>query len=125
MRILNYFGRHLSQIYNLQNKGKNNELISLIDEAQARFGADAYMGWAQLMKANANYELQNFSQADKDYELIIGIRDWKGALHAEAWFKRGLCREKSGELEIAHTFYQRTIYCLEDIVTDYGQQKHI
>jgi len=94
--------------YNLQNKGKNNELISLIDEAQARFGADAYMGWAQLMKANANYELQNFSQADKDYELIIGIRDWKGALHAEAWFKRGLCREKSGELEIAHTFYQRT-----------------
>ena len=33
------------------------------------------MGWAQLMKANANYELQNFSQADKDYELIIGIRD--------------------------------------------------
>ena len=29
-------------------------------------------------------------------------------MHAEAWFKRGLCRQKDGELEIAHTFYQRT-----------------
>ena len=97
-----------AKAHNLQSDGKNNELISLIDEAQALFGADSYMGWAQLMKANANYELQNYLQADKDYELITGIREWKGALHAEAWFKRGLCRQKDGELEIAHTFYQRT-----------------
>ncbi len=97
-----------AKAHNLQSDGKNNELIFLIDEAQALFGADSYMGWAQLMKANANYELQNYLQADKDYELITGIRDWKGALHAEAWFKRGLCRQKDGELEIAHTFYQRT-----------------
>ena len=89
--------------YNLQNKGKNNELISLIDEAQAEFGADAYMGWAQLMQI---MNLQNFLKLIK----ITQINYWnKGLEKVHYMLKHGLnASEKSGELEIAHTFYQRT-----------------
>ena len=85
-----------------------SELLDLIEEVQSLFGADAHMGWAQLMKANANFSLGNYDQAEKDYELITNIREWKGSLHAESWLKRGLCREEIGDLEVAHTFYQRT-----------------
>lgn len=92
----------------LLKNGSENKLLDLIDEVQSIFGADSYMGWAQLMKANANFNLGNFEQAEKDYELITNIREWKGSMHAESWLKRGSCREKIGDLEAAHTFFQRT-----------------
>ena len=97
-----------AQANKLQKTGSEEDVLKVIESAQGIFGADPYMGWAQLMKANAYFGLGNYIQAEKEYEFISNIREWKGVLHAEAWYNRGVCRSKLGEPEVAHTFFQRT-----------------
>ncbi|OUX37796.1 MAG: hypothetical protein CBE26_02395 [Kiritimatiellaceae bacterium TMED266] len=88
-----------------------DELLGVIEEAQGLFGADAYMDWAQLMKAEAQAEMDDFEAAEESYNMILGVAEWRGATYAKAMMGLGNCRVQQDELEKAHSFYQR-IYLL-------------
>ena len=66
------------------------------------------MAWAQLLKANAQYQMGRYEEAEADYNLILGVADWRGSAFAEAMHGMGRCREAQGDLESAHSLYQRT-----------------
>ena len=40
--------------------------------------------------------------------MILGISQWRGPIFAEATYGMGQCRMGRGDLEGAHTFFQRT-----------------
>ena len=93
----------------------NNDLIDdmldVIDESQGLFGADEYMDWAQIMKAEAFYAMENYEQAEESYNMILGVAEWRGATYARAMLGMGNCRSKIDDLDAAHSFFQR-VYLL-------------
>lgn len=89
----------------------NKEVLWSIDEAQGMFGAEAFMGWAQILKADTEFKMNNFTEAEASYNMVMGVAEWRGPLFAEAMYGMGNCRLATGDLEAAHSFYQR-IYLL-------------
>ena len=43
--------------------------------------------------------------------MVMGVPEWRGPLFAEAMFGMGNCAQAAGDLEKAHSFYQR-VYLL-------------
>lgn len=84
------------------------DVLWTIDEAQGMFGAEPFMGWAQIIKADTNYKKGDYEDAEKDYNMVMGVPEWRGPIFAEAMFGMGNCRQAQGDLEAAHSFYQRT-----------------
>jgi TolA-binding protein len=83
--------------------------LASIDEAQGLFGADSFMGWAQINKASILYEMGSFNEAEEAYNMVINVPAWRGdVISAEATYGIGKCRLGRGELEGAHAFFQRT-----------------
>lgn len=95
----------------LQQAGSLDELMGVIEEAQGLFGADPYMDWAQLMKAEAQAEMADYEGAEESYNMILGVAEWRGATYAKAMIGLGNCRLQQDELEKAHSFFQR-VYLL-------------
>ena len=87
---------------------KDGEVLACIDEAQGLFGVEPFMGWAQLMKADTLYGMGRFEEAEQAYYMILGVSQWRGPIFAEATYGMGKCRMARGDLEGAHTFFQRT-----------------
>jgi TolA-binding protein len=83
------------------------EVLWNIDEAQSMFGAEPFMGWAQIVKADTEYKMEKYKEAEASYNMIMGVAEWRGPLFAEAMFGMGNCRQAVGDLEAAHSFYQR------------------
>jgi tetratricopeptide (TPR) repeat protein len=83
-------------------------VLKTIEDAQSFFGADDFMGWAQLIKANTLFKTKKFEEAEKEYNMVMGVGAWRGPLFAEAMFGMGNCRLALGDYETAHSFYQRT-----------------
>jgi len=98
---------HAKAVALLKEK-KEQELLACIDIAQGLFGVEPYMGWAQLMKADALYRNGIYEEAEQAYYTILGVSPWRGPIFAEATYGMGNCRMGRGDLEGAHTFYQRT-----------------
>ena len=42
-------------------------VLASIDEAQGQFGAEPYIGWAQIVKPNTQYKMDKYSEPDQDY----------------------------------------------------------
>ena len=89
----------------------NKEVLWSIDEAQGMFGAEAFMGWAQITKAGIEFKMGKLTQAEASYNMVMGVPEWRGPLFAEAMFGMGNCRQAAGDLKAAHSFYQR-VYLL-------------
>ncbi len=87
------------------------ETLRSIDEAQGLFGAEPFMGWAQIIKADTEYRMGSLKEAEASYNTIMGVPEWRGPLFAEAMLGMGNCRVAAGDLEAAHSFYQR-VYLL-------------
>jgi tetratricopeptide (TPR) repeat protein len=87
---------------------KDWEVLASVDEAQGLFGVEPFMGWAQLMKADTLYDMGKFEEAEEAYYMILGVSQWRGPIFAEATYGMGKCRMGQGDLEVAHTFFQRT-----------------
>ena len=45
-------------------KGRYSAPLRVIEEAQSLFGADEFMAWAQLLKANAQYQMGRYEEAE-------------------------------------------------------------
>lgn len=84
------------------------KVLESIDEAQGLFGADAYMGWAQLVKADTLYKMEKFEEAEEAYNMVLGVPEWRGPIFAEAMYGMGRCRMGRSDLDTAHSFFQRT-----------------
>ena len=83
-------------------------VLKTIDEAQGLFGVEAYMGWAQITRADTLYKLQKYIEAEEAYNMILGVSEWRGSLYAEAMCGMARCRLAREDYEGAHTFFQRT-----------------
>jgi tetratricopeptide (TPR) repeat protein len=82
--------------------------LAAIDEAQGLFGAEPFMGWAQIMKADILMTLEKYEDAEAAYNMVLGVAEWRGAIFAEAMYGMGKSRMARGDLETAHSFFQRT-----------------
>ncbi len=87
---------------------KYQEALSTIEQAQGRFGIEPFMGWAQLQKADALYQMGDYEQAENEYNMALNVPPWRGPIFAEAMFNMGKCRLAVSDYEGAHTFFQRT-----------------
>jgi TolA-binding protein len=86
-------------------------VMATIDEVQGLFGAESYMGWAQMTKARTLLEQGKYEEAEAAYNMIMGVGEWRGPLFAEAMYGMGQCRLALQDLNAAHSFFQR-IYLL-------------
>ena len=82
--------------------------LSAISTAQGQFGVEVFMGWAQLLKAQALYAKGDFELAEKEYNMALNVPPWRGPIFAEAMYGMGRCRLAVSDFEGAHTFFQRT-----------------
>jgi tetratricopeptide (TPR) repeat protein len=100
----------------LLETGDDDAVLAIIQEVQDYFGADAFMGWAQIIKAETLYRKKEYKEAENAYNLMMGVAEWRGPLYAKAIFGMGQCREAAGDLDAAHSFYQRTylLYKIHD-----------
>jgi len=83
-------------------------VLESIDEVQGLFGVESFMGWAQILKADTLYGLEEYHEAEESYNMVMGVSDWRGALFAEAMYGMGRCRLALEDYETAHSFFQRT-----------------
>lgn len=100
-----------AKTYNNLAKEDYREVLWSIDEAQSMFGAEPFMGWAQILKADTEYKMNKLTEAEASYNMVMGVPEWRGPLFAQAMFGMGNCRQAAGDLEAAHSFYQR-VYLL-------------
>ena len=84
------------------------DVLWTIDEAQGLFGAEAFMGWAQLTKADTEYKMGKYEEAFNSYNMCMGVAEWRGPIFAEAMYGMGQCKLAQQKLEDAHSFFQRT-----------------
>ena len=89
-------------------KGDLWGVLAAVDNAQAQFGAEPFMGWAQILKADTQYKMEKYSEAEQNYNMVLNVPEWRGPLFAEAMYGMGKCRLASGDPEAAHSFFQRT-----------------
>ena len=118
-RLYDYFVAHFEESDDLWHayRAKTFQLLAesdylavleSISEVQGLFGADLFMGWAQIAKADTLYTMKKYEEAEEAYNMILGVSEWRGPLYAEAMYGMGRCRLAVRDYETAHAFFQRT-----------------
>ncbi|MEA2067896.1 MAG: tetratricopeptide repeat protein, partial [Verrucomicrobiota bacterium] len=97
-----------AQTYRLLAEEDHWGVLASIDEVQGMFGADAFMGWAQIIKADTQFKMEKYEESEASYNMCMGVPEWRGPIFAESMYGMGQCRLARGELETAHSFFQRT-----------------
>ena len=62
------------------------------------FGAEAFMGWAQITKADTQFKMGKYTDAFESYNMCMGVAEWRGSIQAEAIYGMGQCKLKEGVL---------------------------
>jgi TolA-binding protein len=83
-------------------------VLATIEEVQSLYGADEFMGWAQILLADTLFKQKKYEEAEAAYNMIMGVAEWRGPLYAEAMYGMGQCRIGREDLATAHSFFQRT-----------------
>ncbi|VGO19168.1 tetratricopeptide repeat protein [Pontiella sulfatireligans] len=83
-------------------------VLKSIDEAQGMFGAEEFMGWAQLIKAQTLLKMKKYEEAEEAFNMVMGVPEWRGPIFAESMYGMGMCRMGREDLTNAHAFFQRT-----------------
>ena len=97
-----------AKTFQLLSKKDYPATLESIDSAQGLFGADVFMGWSQLTKADIQYEMGLFKEAEESYNMIMSVSEWRGSAFAEAMYGMGRCRLAAKDYKTAHSFFQRT-----------------
>ncbi|MEN8254237.1 MAG: tetratricopeptide repeat protein [Verrucomicrobiota bacterium] len=108
---------HRAKTFQLLGKEDYLGVLKTIDQAQGMFGAEAYMGWAQISKADTLYKLGEYADAEEAYNMIMSVPDWRGGLYAEAHCGMARCHLAQKDFEKAHAYFQRT-YMLFKVYDD-------
>lgn len=86
------------------------EAEQIADEAQALFGTQVDVVWAQFMKGRVQLQLQAYDAARELFETVLKVSEWRGDPYAEAAFYVGRTEEEAGNLREAFGWYQRVYY---------------
>jgi len=87
--------------------GEYDEALALIADAQARYGTDYDVAWAQLMKGKIQIKQGKTEDALKTLAAVLNVRGWRGESYAEATYCLGQAEEAVGNHLKAHGWYQR------------------
>jgi TolA-binding protein len=84
--------------------------IATINDAQALYGTEYDVAWAQLLKAKVLLDDGNIDEARKENMSILTVPSWRGEPVAQATFQLGEVEETAGNLAKAFAFYQRAYF---------------
>ncbi len=87
--------------------------VATINDAQALYGTEYDVAWAQLMKAQILFDegkLDGPEGARAANMNILNVPSWRGAPVAQATYQLGQVEEKAGNLKKAFGFYQRAYF---------------
>ncbi|MCF7816445.1 MAG: tetratricopeptide repeat protein [Kiritimatiellales bacterium] len=118
-RIYTYFMEHFEEsdllwhayrakTFQKLAENDNDAVLKVIEDAQGLFGAESFMGWAQIIRADTLYKMKKYDEAQEAYNMVMGVPEWRGSLCAEAMYGMGRCRLALDDYATAHTFFQRT-----------------
>ncbi len=91
----------------LFREGDYEAALTLIANAQGRYGTDYDVAWAQLMKGEIQTKQGHFDAARSNLTAVLNVRGWRGESYAEATTLLGRAEEAEGNLLKAHGWYQR------------------
>ncbi len=97
-----------AKVYQLLDKEDYPAALKAIEAVQGQFGPEVFMGWAQILKADTQYRMGNFEEAEASFNMVMGVAEWRGTIFAEAMNGMGRCRFAAQDYEMAHSFFQRT-----------------
>ncbi|QBG47199.1 tetratricopeptide repeat protein [Verrucomicrobia bacterium S94] len=84
--------------------------LATINDAQALYGTDYDVAWAQLLKAQVLLDEGKIDEAREANMSIRTVPSWRGEPVAQATFQLGQVEEKAGNLPKAFGWYQRTYF---------------
>ena len=96
--------------YDLYQKGEFEAALVLIADAQARYGTDHDVAWAQILKGQSLAGLKRYDEALDELMKVMNVSGWRGATFAEAVYRLGEVEEDAGNYLKAHGWYQRTYF---------------
>ncbi len=96
--------------FDLYRQADYEAVLKLIAEAQARYGTDYDVAWAQLMKGEICTKTGRYSEACEALEDVFNVTGWRGETYAEAALLLGQAEEAAGNCLKAHGWYQRTYF---------------
>ncbi len=99
--------------YGQYAEGDYDGALATINDAQALYGTDYDVSWAQLMKAQILLDqgvVEGKEGAREANMSILSVPSWRGAPVAQATYQLGQLEEKIGRLAEAHAFYQRAYF---------------
>lgn len=96
--------------YGLYEEKAYDDVLATINDAQALYGTDYDVAWAQLLKAQVQLDQGNVDLARETNMSILTVPAWRGIPVAQATYQLGTVEEKAGNLEKAFGFYQRTYF---------------
>ncbi len=85
-------------------------VLSTINDAQALYGTDFDVAWAQLLKAQVQLDQGEIALARESNMSILTVPAWRGVPVAQATYQLGQVEERAGNLEKAFGFFQRTYF---------------
>ncbi len=71
------------------------------------FAADPVAAEALLLLGNLYLEQQKYDDADKCFESVLGVREWRGPLWPAALYGRAECARLRRQLDKAAAYYER------------------
>jgi TolA-binding protein len=81
-----------------------------IADAQAEYGTEPDVSWAQLMKADILLRQGDIAAAREENKNVFGVPLWRGEPEAQAIFQLGQVEEAAGNPRLAHGYYQRAYF---------------
>jgi tetratricopeptide (TPR) repeat protein len=84
--------------------------LATINDAQALYGTDFDVAWAQLLKARVYLAEGDIAEAREANMSILTVPAWRGVPVAQATYQLGQVEEAAGNLNKAFAFYQRTYF---------------
>ena len=95
------------------------EALTIVEDAQGRYGTDIDVVWAQILKGRIYLQQDNFDDARELFRTTLAMSQWRGDAFAEATYYHGLVEEKAGNLRDAFAWYQRAYFQYKGLAGGY------
>jgi tetratricopeptide (TPR) repeat protein len=93
--------------------------LKIAEEAQAIYGMDIAVVWAQLMKGRVFLRQRDFEAARELFRTTLAVSQWRGEAFAEAMYYLGRVEEAAGNLRDAFAWYQRAYFQWKGVAGGY------
>lgn len=105
--------------FELFEKRWYDDALAIADEAQAIYGTDVTVVWAQLLKGKIRLEQDDFDAARELFRTILAVSQWRGDAFGEATYYLGKTEEAAGNLRDAFAWYQRAYFQWKGVAGGY------